>query len=207
MEVRKNIWKIAQVWDRLRKVSNVDLPRLVFAGKVGWLTQDFDGFMKSTGNLYGWIDIFDKPTDDELSFLYRNCLFTITASFYEGWGLPIGEGLSYGKTAVVSETSSMPEVGGSLVEYCNPKSIDSILNACLKLIENPSYRENLEKKIEQTSLRSWKDVAQDLIIAIASESEIQSSMVSSTQNNDENLTEIPKFLNVVPLKGMKSRSQ
>ena len=162
MEVRKNIWKIAQVWDRLRMTPNIQLPKLVFAGRAGWLKQDFDNFMRATGNLYGWVEIAENPSDDELAYLYNNCLFTITASCYEGWGLPIGESLSYGKTAVVSNVSSMPEVGGNLVEYCDPMSIDSIFAACSKLIADPVHRSKLEKSIAATKLRSWDDVASDL---------------------------------------------
>lgn len=199
MEVRKNIWKVAQVWERLRQTATFDIPRLVFAGRAGWLTQDFDNFMKMTGNLYGWIDIFDSPSDDELSFLYRNCLFTITASMYEGWGLPIGEGLSYGKTGVVSETSSMPEVGGDLVEYCNPESIDSIQQACLKLIMDSSHREQLEKRIKLTRLRGWGDVANDLLAAIATEAETQSSPQDVAQSHDEGHIESASYMNVLPL--------
>ncbi len=162
MEVRKNIWKIAQVWDRLRMTPNIQLPKLVFAGRAGWLKQDFDNFMRATGNLYGWVEIAENPSDDELAYLYNNCLFTITASCYEGWGLPIGESLSYGKTSVVSNVSSMPEVGGNLVEYCDPMSIDSIFAACSKLIADPVHRSKLEKSIAATKLRSWDDVATDL---------------------------------------------
>lgn len=169
MEVRKNIWKIAQVWDRLRMMPSIQLPKLVFAGRAGWLKRDFDNFMRATGNLYGWVEIVENPSDDELAYLYNNCLFTITASCYEGWGLPIGESLSYGKTAVVSDVSSMPEVGGKLVEYCDPMSIDSIFAACSKLIFDPVYRSNLEKGIAATKLRSWDDVATDLLNVLRKE--------------------------------------
>ena len=99
--------------------------------------------------------------------MYENCLFTATVSFYEGWGLPIGESLSFGKTAVVAQNSSMPEVGGDMVAYCDAHSISSIYEACHKLIAEPEYRRALEKKISDTSLRTWDDVAQDVEIVLA----------------------------------------
>lgn len=104
-----------------------------------------------------------KPNDAELGFLYENCLFTATVSFYEGWGLPIGESLSFGKTAVVADNSSMPEVGGDLVEYCNAHSISSIYDACHKLIADPDHRRALEQKIAKKSLRTWDDVTDDFM--------------------------------------------
>ena len=83
-------------------------------------------------------------------------------STYEGWGLPVGEALSYGKTAVVSNTTSLPEVGMDLVEYCDPLSVDSIADAVRRLIYQLEHREALENKIKSTRLRDWADVARDL---------------------------------------------
>lgn len=85
---------------------------------------------------------------------------------YEGWGLPIGESLSFGKTAVVADNSSMPEVGGDLVEYCDAHSINSIYDACHKLISNPDHRRALEREISGASLRTWDDVTNDFLEAI-----------------------------------------
>ena len=168
MEVRKNLWQLATVWDRLRRAPTAGraLPKLVFAGRSGWLNNDFESLMKATGQLGGWVEIVEGPDDDVLAYLYRNCLFTVTASFYEGWGLPIGESLAYGKTAVVSNTSSMPEVGGNMVEYCDPHSLDSIEAACLRLIDDPEHRTCLEKRIAKAHLRSWDEVARDMLAAI-----------------------------------------
>lgn len=166
MEVRKNLWQLATVWDRLRRQSGRALPKLVFAGRRGWLNDDFDALLQASGQLGGWVELVEGPDDDVLAYLYRNCLFTATVSFYEGWGLPIGESLAYGKTAVVSNTSSMPEVGGDMVEYCDPHSLDSIEAACLRLIDDPEHRKKLEERISNTQLRSWDEVAQDMLDAL-----------------------------------------
>jgi len=130
------------------------------------MKQDFDALLQATGNIFGWVEVVECPTDAELATLYRKCQFLVMPSLYEGWGLPVGEALSYGKTAVVSGTSSLPEVGEDLVEYCDPVSIDSIMEACLRLIENPTYRAHLEQRIKETHLRGWEDVASELVAAI-----------------------------------------
>ncbi|ABD54946.1 glycosyltransferase [Jannaschia sp. CCS1] len=166
LEARKNIWKIAQSWQRLANIDGLSLPRLVFAGQPGWMIRDFERMMDATGYLSGWIETVERASDAELDALYKNCLFTIKASYYEGWGLPIGESLAYGKTAVVSQTSSMPEVGGNMVEYCDPNSIDSIVAACRKLIDDPGHRKTLEARISAASLRQWGSVADDLLAAL-----------------------------------------
>jgi len=163
MEVRKNLWQLATVWDRLRKQPGRILPKLVFAGRRGWLNDDFDILMSATGQLGGWVEIIEEPDDAVLDYLYRHCLFTMTTSFYEGWGLPIGESLSYVKTAVVSHTSSMPEVGADMVEYCDPHDMNSIEAACIRLIDDEEYRELLEARISVAHLRTWDDVAHDML--------------------------------------------
>jgi glycosyltransferase involved in cell wall biosynthesis len=166
METRKNLWRLAQAWARLAQDRNIELPRLVLAGKRSPQNADFNTWMERSGNLDGWVQFADRPSDDALSYLYENCIFTATVSLYEGWGLPIGESLAFGKTAVVADNSSMPEVGGDMVEYCDAHSIDSIHAACHKLITDPAHREALEARIKAADLRSWDDVAADFVAAL-----------------------------------------
>jgi len=119
--------------------------------------------MEASGNLGGWVQFAERPTDAELAYLYETCVFTAMVSFYEGWGLPIGEGLHFGKTGVVARNSSMPEVGGDMVEYCDAHSLNSIHAAVRKLIADPTHRAALEAKITATDLRSWDDVTLDFV--------------------------------------------
>ncbi|MEO0380946.1 MAG: glycosyltransferase family 1 protein [Pseudomonadota bacterium] len=166
IEARKNCWRMAQAWARLSQEPDVELPRLVFAGKRGWLNDDFLEAYKATGGWGGWVHIIEQPSDDDLAFLYRRCAFTITASLYEGWGLPIGESLSYGKTGVVSNISAMPEVGGDMVEYCDPHSITSIADAVRRLASDPEHKAALEARIADAQLRQWSDVGADVARAL-----------------------------------------
>jgi glycosyltransferase involved in cell wall biosynthesis len=163
MESRKNLWRLTQAWARLAEARDLDLPRLVLAGKRSAQNEDFNTWMAQSGNLKGWVRFVDRPSDDALAYLYENCLFTATVSLYEGWGLPIGESLAFGKTAVVADNSSMPEVGGDMVEYCDATSIDSIQAACRRLIADPDHRRALEARIAATRLRSWDDVVADFL--------------------------------------------
>lgn len=163
MESRKNIWRLAQAWQRMSREAGLNCPKLVFAGKPGWYNDDFNQLMQATGNLGGWVQFADRPNDTELGYLYETCVFTAMVSFYEGWGLPIGEGLSFGKTGVVADNSSMPEVGGDMVEYCDAHSLDSIYAACRKLIAEPDHRAALEARIAATKLRTWDDVTGDFV--------------------------------------------
>jgi glycosyltransferase involved in cell wall biosynthesis len=90
-------------------------------------------------------------------------------SLYESWSLPVGEALSYGKTALGSNTSSLLEVGLDVVEFCDPTSIDSFAEACIRHIKDPARRIVLEQMIKATTLRTWDEVARDLVQATAGE--------------------------------------
>ena len=41
-----------------------------------------------------------QVTDDDLAELYKQCLFSVTPSLVEGWGLPIGEAAWFGKFSI-----------------------------------------------------------------------------------------------------------
>lgn len=162
LNARKNIWTLANVWREVHSRLGVSTPRLIFAGKPGAGSEDFHDFMRASGSLYGYIRIIESPSDDELAYLYRNCLFSVFPSYFEGWGLPIGECLWFGRPVVCSSTSSMPEVGGDLVDYIDPMNPESIVKAVLKMITDVEYRERRAVQISEARLRSWADVADDL---------------------------------------------
>lgn len=166
LEARKNIWRIAVAWKQLVETRDRgktrELPTLVFAGATSHMPEDFRQFMEGTGGCHGYIRVVSGPSDNLLDLLYENCLFSIQVSLAEGWGLPVGESLAYGRTALVGNSSSLPEVGGDLVEYCDPEDIDSIVDGVRRLLE-PAHRASLEARINNTTLRGWSDVANELI--------------------------------------------
>lgn len=168
VEARKNHWRLLHAWDLLIKtLPHEQVPRLVIAGRKGWTIDDFERFLDASGYLNGFVTRIEAPSDAELDFLYRHCLFTVMPSLYEGWGLPVGESLSYGRTAVVANNSSLPEVGGDLVHYCDAQSVTSIMEACKDLITQPELLAGLEAKIATANLRQWRDVANDFVAVAA----------------------------------------
>lgn len=101
-------------------------------------------------------------TDDELNWLYKNTIATAFTSFYEGFGMPVLESMSFGKTVICSDQTSLPEVGGDAVEYCNPYDIESIEDAIERVILDDVYRKKLEKRtIIQASKFSYKKAAEE----------------------------------------------
>lgn len=101
-------------------------------------------------------------TDNELNWLYKNCLASAFVSFYEGFGLPVLESLSFGKTVICSDKTSLPEVGGEAVEYCNPYDLESIAYAIENVVLNDLRRKELEEKTwEQAAKFSYEKAAKE----------------------------------------------
>lgn len=162
IEVRKNTLALCKVWAQLRQDIGVGLPRLVLAGQRGWLTEDVFDLLRATGNLGGYVAVAERPSDAELAFLYRNCRFTVFPSLYEGWGLPIGESLWFGKFCIASRTSSMPQVGGDVAEYLDPHDLADMLRVIGRAAGDPDYIRARESAISATRLRMWTNVAEDV---------------------------------------------
>lgn len=162
IEVRKNTLALCKVWAQLRQDIGVGLPRLVLAGQRGWLTEDVFDLLRATGNLGGYAAVAERPTDPELAFLYRNCRFTVFPSLYEGWGLPIGESLWFGKLCIASKTSSMPEVGGELAEYVDPHDLEDMRRVLSRALIDRAYVSERESGIVPAALRRWSDVSSEI---------------------------------------------
>jgi glycosyltransferase involved in cell wall biosynthesis len=171
-ESRKNLWTLVNVWKALLEEIGPELPTLVLAGKPGTMREDLEGFLRATGNLHGYIRICERPTDHELAYLYRHCLFSVFPSLYEGWGLPIGESLWFGRFVVASNTSSMPEVGGDMIDYVDPASFRSVFDGIKRPIVDRTYLEARTAQVERHRLRTWGMVADDLWNVITREPDV-----------------------------------
>lgn len=137
IEARKNQALIYQTVKRLQEQNNHHRP-IVLVGKHGWLSDDIIYFLRNDPTIRNSIVWLDRVDDRELQWLYDNCRFTIYPSYYEGWGLPVAESLALGKPCIASNISSIPEVGGNLVEYFSPYSSDE-LAALIQKYDDDTY--------------------------------------------------------------------
>ena len=121
LDVRKNHRLLFQVWKRLIAKHGADaVPDLVCVGRKGALTDDFLSELENARHLGGRIVVEHDVDDAGLARLYAGCLFTVFPSIAEGWGIPVTESLAHGKYCVASNASSLPEVGGDLIDYHDP---------------------------------------------------------------------------------------
>ncbi len=164
IEGRKNHLLLFNIWKALLRQLGPKTPALVVVGKWGWKFEEFRQALTSSHFLDGKIIVINDATDKEISNFYRNCLFTIFPSFVEGWGLPVGESLAFGKLCVASSTSSIPEVGRDFCRYIDPYDPLASLLVVKELIENKEKLLELEKKIkDEFVMRKWSEYTDDLL--------------------------------------------
>jgi glycosyltransferase involved in cell wall biosynthesis len=127
---------------------------------AGWLpfTDEEKKFLKN-------LNVFHKVhhiriNDRILKNLYKNARAFIFPSLYEGFGLPVLEAFSCGCPAIISNSSSLPEIGGGGAMYFEPNDRESILHAVETVLFNDNYRDDLIKKgSERLKFFSWEKTA------------------------------------------------
>ena len=116
--------------------------------------------------------IIHQYVDDAgLAHLYQHAEAFVFPSMYEGFGLPVLEAFACGCPIVISNSSSLPEVGGDAAIYFEPKNISSLVKALLEAVHNNNKKETLIKKgYQQLQKFSWaktaaitKDVYADVV--------------------------------------------
>jgi glycosyltransferase involved in cell wall biosynthesis len=83
---------------------------------------------------------------NELQDVYNGAFAMVFPSLFEGFGLPVLESMIMGVPVICSNTTSLPEVGGSAVLYFDPEDEKDISDKMRLLIENKKLRSSLIKK-------------------------------------------------------------
>ena len=123
IEPRKNLGRVLSAFERLHGEGLVDA--LVIAGKKGWLYDDFFAQLdrspvKHAVIFPGWV------SDEDLPAVYAGAAAVAFPSEFEGFGLPVLEGMACGAPVVCSNTSSLPEIAGDAALLVDPADTDAI---------------------------------------------------------------------------------
>lgn len=95
-------------------------------------------------------------SDEELPYLYALAKAYVFPSFYEGFGLPALEAMSYGTPVIASQESCLPEILGSAAAYFNPHDTTEMTRQMTKVLDDAALTENLKKSgFDQIKKFSW----------------------------------------------------
>ncbi len=160
IEPRKNLLGLLEAYNLLDDSLKKEY-KLVLAGFKGWENKEIMTLIernKENIHYLGYI------SDFELIKVYNLATCFIFTSFYEGFGLPVLESMACGTPVICSNTTSMPEVGGDAVIYCNPYDVEDIKNQIkLVLFDKNLQQEMVKKGLERAKLFSWEKSAKEHI--------------------------------------------
>jgi glycosyltransferase involved in cell wall biosynthesis len=165
LEPRKNIEGLINAYNLLDKKLKGEY-KLVICGGKGWY---YDRIFKLVEELQLSDEIIftGYMNEKEKSCMYSGASLFVFPSFYEGFGMPILEAFVCGIPVITSNNSSLPEVGGDAVVYCEAENIGSISKAITGVLEDGDLQEKLVKKgFEQLKKFSWESSAKTILDVI-----------------------------------------
>ena len=95
-------------------------------------------------------------TQEELVDLYNLTDLFIFPSLYEGFGIPVLEALACGTQVICSNTSSIPEVGGDVVDYFDPYNVDEIKNLIEQKLKNKNNNDTYDEWLKKFN---WEEIS------------------------------------------------
>ncbi|HSG67851.1 MAG TPA: glycosyltransferase family 1 protein [Bacteroidales bacterium] len=158
IEPRKNLNCLLEAYALYKKHDHAD-HSLIIAGNKGWKSSSFFAKLQAHPNrrdieLLGYVD------RDKLGELYQHATSFIFPSYYEGFGLPVVEAMSCGTPCLLSNSSSLPEVGGDAALYFDPQKPEELAALMLKITEDMDLHETLSKRaMLQAGKFSWEGYA------------------------------------------------
>ncbi|MBA2652451.1 MAG: glycosyltransferase family 4 protein [Tatlockia sp.] len=183
IEPRKNQHTLAKAYARYLELKGEAMP-LVFAGGKGWLMDDFQNYLREL-NIESQVIFTDYVSDEELIWLYQNCYANLYPSLFEGFGLPILEGMQFGAPTITSDSTSLPEVAGNAAILLPPNDSDAWAQKMLQLSSNQAEREKMSLAGRKHAERfNWKQSAKALL-ALYSEALTmpKRKLISAKSNN------------------------
>lgn len=163
IETRKNHQLVIDVYLLARK-KGIDLPNIFFIGMQGWGTQNLINQINNDSYLNKKISVLNNVDDQRLGEFYKNTLFCIYPSLYEGWGLPIIEAAGFGKVTLCSDIKPLREAGGKFMKYINPNNPEKWLDAIHLLYSDNLSLQKIQKKIiNNFPIQNWEDTAKQII--------------------------------------------
>ena len=94
--------------------------------------------------------------DDEKEKYLSECLSLIIPSYWEGFGLPALEAMSYGTPVIASNKGGLPEVIADCGIYIDPYQVESISDAMEKIILDNSFYNHFSLEAKNRSrFFSW----------------------------------------------------
>src|SRR3972149_10006454 len=137
--------------------------KLVLAGEPAWLANSIFAVREKSACREDII-LTGQVTFEALRALYQGARLFAFPSLYEGFGLPILEAFASRVPVLTADNSSLREVGGDAVLYCDAESVQDIAEKMERLWSDEALRADLiARGEEQLQKFSWDKCARETL--------------------------------------------
>ena len=178
LQPRKNLIRLIQAFKNLKsQIPNLKIKdlKLVICGKKGWLYEEIFQKVKELG-LEKEVIFTGYVPEEDLPALYKGARCFVLVSLYEGFGLPVLEALSVGCPVVLSNVSSLPEVGGKVAVYVDPYDVEDIARGILEILryDAVTHQSKVEEGKKWARRFSWERCARETLKVLEEAARIKS---------------------------------
>lgn len=160
IQPRKNYQMLIRAF---ASIADQHAHNLAIAGGKGWLEDE----MMAEAALQGIADrvrFLGFVADEHLPALYSGASLFVFPSLYEGFGLPVLEAMACGIPAIVSNSSSLPEVGGKASLQLPPESPEAWANGINTVLQDKKIAARMiAAGFAQAQKFSWQQAAHKLL--------------------------------------------
>lgn len=168
VEPRKNIDNLIDAYALMSEKLRQEYS-LVIAGREGWYANGVVEHIKQARREGLDIKHIGYVTDEAKAALYQSASLFVTASRYEGFGMPVLESMSYGAPCALSDIPVFKEIAKGAALYFDPENPSDISKTLAKGLTDKKIRSQLaDKSAKLLATYSWGKIASKLMDKIKS---------------------------------------
>ena len=154
---RKNIERMLLAFDQFKKNTNSEYKMLIVGEKI-WKNTKFESTLE---NLSAKKDVLftGRLTSSDLNKVVGSSNGLVYVSYFEGFGIPIIEGMKCEVPVITSNVTCMPEIAGNAAILVDPFSINSISNGMEEILDKQKYEKFVQLGKKRALYFSWDNTA------------------------------------------------
>jgi len=158
IQPRKNLVNLLKAFSIFKKRQKSEM-KLVLAGRLAWKNGEFLQLLKTYKHREDVL-LTNYIREEELVQLTAAAYALVYPSFFEGFGVPVLEGMKSGVAVLTSVNTSMQEIGEDAALYFNPADHADIADKLMLIYKDENLRSRLIEKGKTIAEKySWQRTA------------------------------------------------